>query len=132
MTDMEEDEKLMELDDADRPAKMSITEQAFALVGVLFTLIAMFHIAANVLMRHLFFESPIRAALEMTGCWYLPLICMAGFIIAQLRNAYRLAIALRPDAREGSGQPTAFRPSSGRGNLGHIYQLYRARGFGGS
>ncbi len=87
MTEAVDDEKLVEFGDIEGTAKVTRAERALAFLGVLFTLIAMFHITANVLMRYLF-ESPIRATLEMTGYWYLPLICIVGFVIAQLRNSH--------------------------------------------
>lgn len=57
-----------------------------ALAGVA-TVGLMLHVVANALLRT-FYQEPIRATLEYVQYWYVPVIALLGFVVAEGRRAH--------------------------------------------
>ena len=67
---------------AGRPAAFVVNTLA-----TLAILLLMAHTLANVLMRYLF-NMPLAGASEIAGAWYMPLIAMSGFVLAQVGDRH--------------------------------------------
>ncbi len=67
---------------ASRPAAFVVN-----MLATLAVLLLMAHTLANVVMRYLF-NMPLAGASEIAGAWYMPLIALSGFVLAQVGDRH--------------------------------------------